>query len=209
MIYKNEIASKVAEYLLEIQAIKLSPNNLFTWASGIQSPIYCDNRLTLSFPVVRSYLKTQFSEIVKQHFADTDMIVGVATAGIAHGALLADALDLPFAYIRSSAKAHGMQNLIEGKIHENAKVIIVEDLISTGGSSLKAVDAVREAGAEVNAMLGIFTYGFAQAELNFEAKKCKLYTLSDFDHLLAFAESKKLFTDSELAFMKNWKQNSL
>lgn len=205
MIYNNDIANKVAKYLLEIQAIKLSPNNLFTWASGKKSPIYCDNRLTLSFPEVRNLIKDSFKSLVKEKFPEADLIVGVATAGIAHGALLADALDLPFAYIRSKAKGHGMQNLIEGQIKKDAKVIVVEDLISTGGSSLKAVDAVREVGAEVLTMFSIFTYGFDNAVINFKEKNCSFYTLSDFDNLLKYAIENKLFSDSELEFMNKWK----
>lgn len=205
MIYNNEIASKVAEYLLEIQAIKLSPNDLFTWASGKQSPIYCDNRLTLSFQKVRNLIKESFAQLVKEKYPEADLVVGVATAGIAHGALLADALDLPFAYIRSKAKGHGMQNLIEGQINAGAKVIVVEDLISTGGSSLKAVDAVREAGAEVLSMFAIFTYGFQNAVDNFENADCPFYTLSDFDHLLKFAVDNNLFPEAELKFMADWK----
>ncbi|MGB1315868.1 MAG: orotate phosphoribosyltransferase [Chitinophagales bacterium] len=205
MIYNDDIASKVAEYLLEIQAIKLSPNEMFTWASGKQSPIYCDNRLSLSFPKVRNLIKTSFAKLVKEKYPEADLVVGVATAGIAHGALLADALDLPFAYIRSKAKGHGMQNLIEGQIKAGAKVIVVEDLISTGGSSLKAVDAVREANAEVLSMFAIFTYGFQNAEDNFKNANCSFYTLSDFDHLLKFAVENKLFPKQELDFMAEWK----
>lgn len=207
MIYKNDIASKVAEYLLEIQAIKLSPNNLFTWASGKKSPIYCDNRLTLSYPKVRSFIKDSFKALVQEKFPEADLVVGVATAGIAHGALLADALDLPFAYIRSKAKGHGMQNLIEGEIKAGAKVIVVEDLISTGGSSLKGVDAVRDAGAEVLTMLAIFTYGFDIAINNFKEKDCSFYTLSDFDNLLKFAVENELFSKEELDFMSEWKNS--
>jgi len=207
MVYKNDIANKVAEYLLEIQAIKLSPNNLFTWASGKQSPIYCDNRLTLSFPKVRNLIKESFATLVKEKYPEADLVVGVATAGIAHGALLADALDLPFAYIRAKAKEHGMQNLVEGEIKPGSKVIVVEDLISTGGSSLKAVEAVREAGAEVLSMFAIFTYGFQNAVDNFKEADCPFYTLSDFDHLLEFAVANKLFSEEELKFMSDWKKS--
>lgn len=207
MIYNDDIASKVAEYLLEIQAIKLSPNDLFTWASGKQSPIYCDNRLTLSFPQVRNLIKDSFAALVKDKYAEADLVVGVATAGIAHGALLADALDLPFAYIRAKPKGHGLQNLVEGQINAGAKVIVVEDLISTGGSSLKAVDAVREAGAEVLSMFAIFTYGFQNSIDNFKNADCPFYTLSDFDHLLKFAVENKLFKEKDLTFMAEWKKS--
>lgn len=207
MIYNDDIASKVAEYLLEIQAIKLSPNEMFTWASGKQSPIYCDNRLTLSFPKVRNLIKASFAQLVEEKYPEADLVVGVATAGIAHGALLADALDLPFAYIRAKAKGHGLQNLVEGKINAGAKVVVVEDLISTGGSSLKAVDAVREAGAEVLSMFAIFTYGFENAVENFKKADCPFYTLSDFDNLLKFAIENKLFAEKELKFMADWKKS--
>ena len=205
MIYKIEISSKIAEYLLEIQAIKLRPNNLFTWASGKKSPIYCDNRLTLSHTKLRNIIKGGFKNLVLELFPETDLIVGVATAGIAHGALLADTLDLPFAYIRAKPKGHGMQNLIEGEIKRGSKVIIVEDLISTGGSSLKAVDAVRGVGAEVLSMFAIFTYGFDLSINNFKDKNCSLYTLSDFDSLIKFASDNKLYSDDELNFMLEWK----
>ena len=161
----------------------------------------------MSYPKVRNLIKESFKALVQEKFPEADLVVGVATAGIAHGALLADALDLPFAYIRSKAKGHGMQNLIEGEIKSGAQVIVVEDLISTGGSSLKGVDAVREAGAEVLTMLAIFTYGFDHAVQNFADKDCSFYTLSDFDHLLKFAVENELFAQKELDFMNDWKNN--
>lgn len=160
--------------------------------------------MTLAYPKLRNFIKESFKEIVLEKYPDTDLIVGVATAGIAHGALLADVLDLPFAYIRSKAKAHGMQNLVEGKIEAGAKVIVVEDLISTGGSSLKAVDAVRKTGAEVLSLFAIFTYGFDVAINNFKDNNCEYYALSDFETLLKFSEDNSLFSDKELKFMKEW-----
>jgi orotate phosphoribosyltransferase len=141
MIYNKEIALKVAEYLLEIKAIKLNPKDLFTWASGIQSPIYCDNRLSLAYPEVRSYIKNAFAALLLEKFKDVDVVAGVATAGIPHGALLADALDLPFCYVRSKAKEHGTKSMIEGKLNSGDRVLVVEDLFSTGGSTLKAIEA--------------------------------------------------------------------
>lgn len=207
MVYNHQIAVKVAEFLLDIKAIQLSPENLFTWASGIQSPIYCDNRKSLSYPEVRTYIKNAFQKLVNEKFNDIDAISGVATAGIAHGALLADTLELPFSYIRSKPKGHGLQNLIEGEIKEGSKVLVVEDLISTGMSSLKAVDALKENGVEVVGLAAIFTYGFAQSKAAFSAANCPYYTLSDFDTLLKFTEDKKIFDAEKIEFMRSWKQN--
>ena len=207
MVYNHQIAVKVAEFLLDIKAIQLSPENLFTWASGIQSPIYCDNRKSLSYPEVRTYIKNAFQKLVNEKFNDIDAISGVATAGIAHGALLADALELPFSYIRSKPKGHGLQNLIEGEIKEGSKVLVVEDLISTGMSSLKAVDALKENGVEVVGLAAIFTYGFAQSKAAFFAANCPYYTLSDFDTLLKLTKDKKIFDAEKIEFMRSWKQN--
>jgi len=177
-------AEKVAEYLLQIKAIKLEPTNPFTWASGWKSPIYCDNRKTLSFPKVRNYIKEAFAKAVKEKYPDVEVIAGVATGAIALGALVADALDLPMIYIRSSAKAHGMTNLIEGDYKAGQKIVVIEDLISTGGSSLKAVDALRAADCEVLGMFAIFTYGFQTAEDNFTKAKCEIETLSNYNIMI-------------------------
>ena len=160
MILNQESAIKVAESLLQIKAIKLQPANPFEWASGWKSPIYCDNRKSLSYPPVRTFIRQQFVDAIKENFPNAEVIAGVATGGIAHGALVAEALGLPFAYIRSSAKGHGMQNLIEGDILKNQNVVVIEDLVSTGSSSLKAVDALRENECNVLGMVAIFTYDF-------------------------------------------------
>lgn len=207
MVYNHQIAVKVAEFLLDIKAIQLSPENLFTWASGIQSPIYCDNRKSLSYPALRTYIKNAFQELVNDKFKEVDAISGVATAGIAHGALLADALELPFSYIRSKPKGHGLQNLIEGEIKEGSKVLVVEDLISTGMSSLKAVEALKANNIEVVGLVAIFTYGFSQSKEAFSAADCPYYTLSDFDTLLKLTEDKKIFDIKKIDFMRSWKQN--
>ncbi len=158
MIFNKETALQIAESLLQIKAIKLQPANPFQWASGWNSPIYCDNRKTLSYPPVRTQIRQKFVEAINESFTNVDLIVGVATGGIALGALVAEEMGLPFAYVRSSAKGHGMQNMIEGDIHKDQKVVVIEDLISTGGSSLKAVDAMREAGLDVKGLIAIFTY---------------------------------------------------
>lgn len=177
-------AGMVARRLLEIKAIKLQPQQPFTWASGWESPIYCDNRLALSYPQVRSMIKEKLVEVARSKFNGIEAIAGVATAGIPQGALLADALDLPFLYVRSKAKGHGMENMIEGKVTEGQKVLVVEDLVSTGGSSLKAVQDLRNAGFEVIGMAAIFTYGFEVARENFEKANVKLVCLSDYEALL-------------------------
>lgn len=184
MIYNNVVAREVAEYLLEIKAVVLSPQQPFTWASGLKSPIYCDNRKTLSYPKVRTFIKTAFAEIISEEFKDAEVIAGVATAGIPHGALVADVLNLPFVYVRDKPKGHGLENQIEGKLDKGQKVIVIEDLISTGGSSLKAVEALRAAGAEILGLGAIFTYGFEKSVKVFEEANCKFFTLSNYESLL-------------------------
>jgi orotate phosphoribosyltransferase len=161
---------KVAEFLLQIRAIELKPQNPFTWASGLRSPIYCDNRKTLSYPEIRDFLRIQFCEVIRQHFGEPDVIAGVATGGIALGALVAQEMNLPFVYVRSEAKKHGLTNMIEGVIKPWQKVVVIEDLVSTGKSSLQAVDALREAEVEILGMVAIFTYSFDKALANFEGK---------------------------------------
>lgn len=184
MIYNNVVAREVAEYLLEIKAVVLSPDQPFTWASGLKSPIYCDNRKTLSYPRVRTFIKTAFAEIISEEFKGAEVIAGVATAGIPHGALVADVLNLPFVYVRDKPKGHGMENQIEGKLDKGQKVVLIEDLISTGGSSLKAVEALRAAGADVMGLGAIFTYGFDKAVTAFAEADCKFFTLSNYESLL-------------------------
>ena len=176
MMTKRETSLKVAEFLLQIKAIKLQASNPFTWASGWKSPIYCDNRVTLSYPPVRTFSRQRLSELIQDQFSTVDVIAGVATAGIPQGVLVAQELGLPFVYIRSAAKDHGMNNLIEGEIQAGQRVVVVEDLISTGKSSLKAVDALRSVGAEVVGMVSIFTYGFDVATENFKQANCTLHS---------------------------------
>jgi orotate phosphoribosyltransferase len=198
------ISSEVAKRLLQIKAIKLSPQKPFTWASGILSPIYCDNRIVLSHPEVRDFIKNCLVEKSKD-FGNFDAVAGVATAGIAHGMLLADALGLPYAYIRSKPKEHGRQNLIEGELQEGAKVLVVEDLISTGGSSLAAVEAVRRTGCEVAGVLAIFTYNFDKANRAFKEADCPLETLSNYDILIREALAIKYINLIDVDMLTTWR----
>ncbi len=206
-IYHSKLAAEIAADLLKIGAIKLSPEHPFTWASGWKSPIYCDNRLSLSFPEVRAKIKRALSLAISKEFDGIDVIAGVATAGIPQGALVADELGLPFIYVRSKSKGHGLQNMIEGKIQEGQRVLLIEDLVSTGGSSLAAADALREAGAEVVGMMAIFTYGFEKAEINFKEKKVDLVVLSDYHHLLDYAQDERMFENQVLKTLKEWRSN--
>lgn len=199
-------ASEVAQQLLQIKAIKLSPQNPFTWASGIKSPIYCDNRKVLSYPATRNIIKQSLVEQSEQ-FGAFDVIAGVATAGIPHGALLADALGLPFVYVRSKAKGHGMKNLIEGELKEGASVLVVEDLISTGGSCLKAVDALKAVNATISGVLAIFTYGFDAAIQNFKAADVPFATLSDYDTLVQFALETNYIESDMLKTLQEWRKS--
>jgi orotate phosphoribosyltransferase len=198
-------ALETASKLLDIGAIKLNHQKPFVWSSGWRSPIYCDNRLALSYPDIRSYIKTALVNAIRENFSAAECIAGVATAGIPQGALVAEALSLPFVYVRPKPKEHGMGNLIEGKIEKNQKVVLVEDLISTGGSSLKAAQAMREAGFDVIGMVAIFTYGFEQSEINFEKEKIKLVCLSDFNHLIQEAVAKKYLDENQLIYVKSWR----
>lgn len=194
---------EVAEKLLQINAIKLSPKNPFTWASGIKSPIYCDNRMILSYPEIRAFIGGQLVEKSKA-FDKFNHISGVATAGIAHGMMLADRLNLPFTYVRSKAKAHGRQNLIEGHLPQDAKVLVVEDLISTGGSSLQAVEAIRKLGVEVVGVLAIFTYEFQKAIDAFEIANCPFHTLSNYTSLLKKAVDTDYISVEDSITLKKW-----
>lgn len=207
MILNEDKALKVAEFLLQIKAIKLKPNDPFTWASGIKSPIYCDNRVTLSYPQIRTFIRQGYAESIIDHFGKPDVIAGVATGGIAQGALVAQELGIPFIYVRSEAKSHGMTNQIEGFYEAGQKVVVIEDLISTGGSSLKAVDALREAGLEVKGLVAIFTYGFDTAHANFANAECPYVTLTDYDVLLNKASSNNLISEEELTSLRQWKLN--
>jgi orotate phosphoribosyltransferase len=202
---QESTAVPVAEMLLQIQAIKLSAEKPFTWSSGWKSPIYCDNRLSLSYPGIRHAIKLGLANAIRQNFADVEAIAGVATAGIPQGALVADELQLPFAYVRPKPKEHGMENLIEGKLSKGQKVVVVEDLVSTGGSSLKSVQALRDAGVEVLGMVCIFNYGFDVAEKNFADADVPLISLSDYNHLLAFALRQNYITDNDVISLKAWR----
>jgi orotate phosphoribosyltransferase len=206
MIYNENIADKVAEFLLQIKAIKLQPSKPFVWASGWKSPIYCDNRKTLSYPPVRTFIRQQLSAAIQDKFPQPDVIVGVATGGIAQGVLVAQELNLPFAYVRSSAKGHGLQNMVEGVVEEGQRVVVVEDLVSTGGSSLKAVEALREKGCSVVGMVAIFTYDFEVAKENFEKNKCPLVTLSDYNVLLNTALKNKYIAEKDLEILQAWRE---
>ncbi len=198
-------ARKVAAILLETQAVQLRPNSPFQWSSGWKSPIYCDNRITLSDVASRTFIKKALGKLIKQAFPDAEGIAGVATAGIAQGALVADYLKLPFAYVRPKPKEHGMGNQIEGKIATGQKVVVLEDLISTGGSSLKAVEALRVAGIEVVGMVAIFTYGFEIADDNFKKYGVELKTLSGYKHLIDEAVKQAYVAEAELASLKQWR----
>jgi orotate phosphoribosyltransferase len=202
---QQETAGPVAEMLLKIQAIKLNTNKPFTWSSGWKSPIYCDNRLSLSYPEVRTAIKTGLVAAIRENFHTAEAIAGVATAGIAQGALIADAMNLPFLYVRPKPKEHGMENLIEGKVTKGQKVVVVEDLVSTGGSSLKTVQALRDSGFHVLGMVSIFNYGFDVASKNFYEADVSLISLSDYSHLLTFALQNKYITDQEVVSLKAWR----
>lgn len=200
-------ASPVAAKLMEIGAIRLNHTKPFTWSSGWKSPVYCDNRLALSYPAVRTFVRDSLTKAIKDNFFPCDAITGVATAGIPQGALVAEALSLPFAYVRPKPKEHGMENLIEGRIEKGQSVVVVEDLVSTGGSSLKAVQALRDAGAVIKGMVAIFTYGFDEAARNFEKDRVELVCLSDFNHLLDESLRLNYITQDQLAHIRTWRQD--
>jgi len=193
--------------LLEVKAVKLQPANPFTWASGWKSPIYCDNRKTLSYPELRNFVKSELVHTVLEHFSEAEAVAGVATGAIAQGALVADALNLPFVYVRSKAKDHGMGNLIEGELPQGTKVVVIEDLISTGGSSLKAVEALRANGCEVVGMAASFTYGFPVAEQAFADAGVKLITLSDYEHVIQQALETGYIANTDVEVLKEWRKN--
>jgi len=207
MNHKSEIEQKVAEFLLQIKAIKLQPTKPFTWASGWRSPIYCDNRISLSHPTVRTYIRQKLSEVIQEEFGSIGMIAGVATAGIPQGVLVAQDLGLPFAYVRSSAKDHGRQNMIEGEIIDGQRVVVIEDLISTGKSSLKAVEALREAGCDVVGLVAIFSYGFDVADENFKAAKCRYTTLSNYNALIKYAAENGFIHHEDEDLLREWRRD--
>jgi orotate phosphoribosyltransferase len=206
-ILSKDSAAKVAEILLKVEAVKLRPEQPFKWSSGWNSPIYCDNRIALSFPDERTYIKLQLAAAVKKFFQNAEAIAGVATAGIPQGALIADALNLPFIYVRPKPKDHGMENLIEGKITKGQKVVVVEDLISTGGSSLKACDALKDAGFEIEGMVAIFNYGFKVATENFKKADVKLVCLSNYSELILKAESLGIVNAGQISSLTEWRNN--
>ena len=197
----------VAEKLLKIKAVKLQPANPFTWASGWKSPIYCDNRKTLSYPAVRSFIKLELARVIREKYENADAIAGVATGAIAQGALVADLLGLPFVYIRATPKDHGLENLIEGELKPGSKVVIIEDLVSTGGSSLKAVQAVRNFGCDVVGMVAIFTHGFPVATQQFKDAKVTLTTLSNYDAVIEEAVRTDYIDESEIATLQEWRKD--
>jgi orotate phosphoribosyltransferase len=203
----TDTARQIAAILLQIGAIQLRPSNPFTWSSGWLSPIYCDNRLTLSYPQARTFIKQSLVALIESEYPEAEAIAGVATAGIPQGALVADSLNLPFVYVRSKPKEHGMANMIEGKVTAGQKVVIVEDLISTGGSSLKVAEALREAGVEVLGMVAIFTYSFDTARQNFEEKKVKLSCLSNYNSLVDEAARQGNISETEIASLQEWRKD--
>lgn len=206
MILNKETAQKTASLLLQINAIKLQPQKPFTWASGWKSPIYCDNRITLSHPIIRNYLREQLARQIEDELGKPDAIVGVATGAIGIGALVADYLNLPFCYVRPEPKKHGRQNQIEGHLEPNSKVVVIEDLISTGNSSLKAVKALEDYGAKIKGVFAIFSYGFPAAEENFKNADIDLYTLSNYTNLLIQAEKSNYISEKESNILSQWRK---
>jgi orotate phosphoribosyltransferase len=201
----KNVDKTIASLLLQCNAIKLSPDKPFQWASGWKSPIYCDNRKTLAYPDIRNAVKYSFVDLIKEKFLSTQAIAGVATGAIAQGALVSDVLEVPFMYVRSEPKSHGLENLIEGDPHAGQKVVVVEDLISTGGSSLKAVEALRQKGCEVLGMVAIFTYGFPKAIESFKNAGCTLYTLSNYDILIHLARESGYISEQHMDTLMAWK----
>lgn len=196
-----------ASKLLHVKAIKLQPTNPFTWASGWKSPFYCDNRKTLSYPALRNFVKIEISRLIAENFPEVDAIAGVATGAIAQGALVADELNLPFAYVRSKPKDHGLENLIEGELRPGMKIVVVEDLISTGGSSLKAVEAIRNNGCEVVGMIAAYTYGFDVAQKAFADAQVKLLTLTNYEAVVAEALRIGYIADSDVELLNQWRKD--
>jgi orotate phosphoribosyltransferase len=205
MIFNKDTAEKTAELLLQINAIKLNPKNPFTWASGWQSPIYCDNRLILSFPAIRNFVREEFSKHIEKEYGKPDVIAGVATGAIGIGVLVAEYMGLPFVYVRPEPKKHGRQNQVEGFLQKGQNVVVVEDLISTGNSSLLAVEALKEAGANIKGMVAIFTYGFDVAKENFKNANIELNTLADYNNLLELAVAKNYISEIELKTLQEWR----
>ncbi len=203
----KQVETLLAEKLLKVSAIKLQPNNPFTWASGWNSPIYTDNRITLSYPEIRSFIKVELCRVIEERFPEANCVAGVATGAIAQGALVADTLGLPYVYVRSSPKDHGLENLIEGNLVPGKKVVVVEDLISTGGSSLKAVQAIRNAGCEVVGMVAMFSYGFPVAQKAFRDADVELVTLSNYNAMLEAALATDYIREEDLETLREWRKD--
>ena len=203
----KNLERQVAERLLKIKAVKLQPQNPFTWSSGIKSPIYCDNRKTLSYPVLRNFIKLELARLILEKYPNAECIAGVATGAIAQGAMVANELGLPFVYVRSSPKDHGLENLIEGDLRPGQKVVVIEDLVSTGGSSLKAVEAIRLHGCEVLGMMAIFTYGLPAAEISFKEAKVTLTPLSNYDTVVDVALKTNYINEEDLETLEEWRKN--
>lgn len=201
------MTKSIAQSLLDIGAVSLSPNDLFTWSSGIKSPIYCDNRVTLGYPKVRTEIRDGLSALIKEKFANVEIVSGTATAGIPHAAYVSEVLDLPMNYVRSKSKSHGKQNQIEGALSEGKKVVVIEDLISTGGSSITAVDALKEAGAEVLGVVAIFTYGLNKADELFNDAGVPFYTLSDYNELIEVAKNNGDISEQDIKTLVEWRDN--
>ncbi len=207
MSLTSQTQTKIAEYLLQIKAIKLRPQEPFLWASGWKSPIYCDNRISLSYPVIRTFIRQQLVKLVQEEFGTPEIIVGVATAGIPQGVLLAQELGLPFAYVRSAPKEHGRQNLVEGEVQDGQRAVIIEDLVSTGKSSLQVINALKDKGIEVIGLISIFSYGFEEAEDAFKKIKCRFFSLSNYDSLLDVAVKGNYINVSDLETLRVWRMN--
>jgi orotate phosphoribosyltransferase len=207
MLYNKETAQTTAEQLLKIKAVKLSPGDLFTWASGIKSPIYCDNRITLSYPEIRTYIRQQFVKAIMENFPEPELVAGVATGGIPQGALVAQELGLPFVYVRSGKKDHGLTNQIEGEVRPGQNVVVVEDLVSTGSSSLSAVQALKDAGCRIAGMVAVFTYNLPKATKAFEETACRLVTLTDYETLAQRALETGYIKEADLKILQEFKQS--
>jgi orotate phosphoribosyltransferase len=207
MIYSEDVALSMAELLLRIKAVRINVAEPFTWASGMKSPIYCDNRITLSYPPIRTFIRQQFTAVIKDEIGHLDVIAAVATGGIPHGALIAQDMALPFAYVRTNKKGHGLTNQIEGVIESGQRVIMIEDLISTGGSSLGAVQAVKDKDAVVKGLLAIFSYGFDGADQKFKDAECKVFTLTDYDHLIKQALENNYVREADMEMLRKWRED--
>jgi orotate phosphoribosyltransferase len=207
MFDKSETEKQVAEFLLQIKAIKLQPNKPFTWASGWKSPIYCDNRVTLAHPTIRTYIRQQLTRLIQETFGSVGCIAGVATAGIPQGVLIAQEMGLPFVYVRSKPKEHGTGNLIEGEVLPGKRIVVIEDLISTGKSSLQAVEALRQAEFEVAGLAAIFTYDFDLATNNFKQAGCPFVTLSNYNALIKYAAANQYVSDADVELLEQWREN--